>query len=284
MQVQRSVDDISILITTYEGTHNHPLPVSAMAMASTTSAAASMLLSGASSSTSQPGLNPSFTTATAAANLHGMNMYLSNNTNSKQFYLSNSSMLSSSLNHPTITLDLTSNPPSTSSSSSPFHKNIPSINNSYPQKYPFTSLDFGSSQPNFMSWNNNNNSGHQAYSNISKNNAIIGMPSDFAKQLPLHTNIYQAYLQQFSKSSTPPPPPPLPDTIAAATKVITSDPSFQSALAAALSTIIVGGGSGGETGPPTSSFVGGAQAAKSLTCSTSKSPSSSPGDSRENGK
>ncbi|XP_008453183.1 WRKY transcription factor 72A-like isoform X2 [Cucumis melo] len=298
-QVQRSVDDISILITTYEGTHNHPLPVSAMAMASTTSAAASMLLSGPSSSSStssQPGLNHSCTAAATAVNLHGMNMYLSNNTSSKQFYLPNSSMLSSSLNHPTITLDLTSNPPSTSSSS-PFHK-IPLVNNNnnynnYPPKYPFTNLDFASSQPNFMSWNNNNN--NNAYGNITKNsNAIIGMGSDFAnKQLPLHTNIYQAYLQQISKSSMTPPQPALPsDTIAAATKAITSDPSFQSALAAALSSII----GGGETGPSVSSLVvgggGGGQgsmgfeaAAKSLTCSTSKStPSSSPGDSRDNGK
>ena len=227
-QVQRCADDMSILITTYEGNHNHPLPASATAMASTTSAAASMLLSGSSTS-SAPN-----TTAAASSSSSSSNHALSFYSNSKQnFYIPNNSSIISSTSptHPTITLDLTSNPSSTSNPSTHFGKFPSSFPNS---RYPFTSqLDFGSSRNNVLSWNN----GVLSYN---RNNHPTTTPTN---------NIYQNYIQHQRNTamSLPHQQPPLPDTIAAATKAITADPSFQSALAAALTSIIGSGGAGAGT-------------------------------------
>ncbi|KAJ1438958.1 WRKY domain [Sesbania bispinosa] len=237
--VQRCAEDTSILITTYEGTHNHNLPLSATAIASTTSAAASMLLSG--SSTSHCGSMPS-TITTANNNLHGLNFYLSDGSKPKQLYPA----LSSSSSHPTITLDLTSSNPTTSSS--PFVRFTSTYNNNNQPRYPSsTSLSFNSSdQSNTNSWSNGilNYSTHQPYNNNRNNNVLNSL--NFGR--PTMENIYQSYMQRNNNNnSNPPHQGALPDTISAATKAITADPSFQSALATML-TSFIGSTQGNQSG------------------------------------
>ncbi|KNA13338.1 hypothetical protein SOVF_117510, partial [Spinacia oleracea] len=226
-QVQRCCDDMSILTTTYEGTHNHPLPVAATAMASTTSAAASILLSG--SSTSEGGLTTCVPTMNTV-NLNGLSYTLYNNSTNGQFNLPNSSAPTP----PTITLDLTATP------SSVFNKRL--ISNTFLQtpsnNYSSTSLDFSSSNTKStlfpVAWSNNS---YLNYGLFPSNKPPIGSIS-FGKsstyQPISHLNSLDGINNQAATSSSS-SQQLLTETL---TKVLTSDPSFQSAVAAAISSMV----------------------------------------------
>ncbi|PON35415.1 WRKY domain containing protein [Parasponia andersonii] len=232
-QVQRCAEDMSILITTYEGTHNHPLPVTATAMASTTSAAASMLLSGPSAShdpISTVGFTPS-KNSSSALNINGPhnNFNLFDTLRTKQFY---SPINPASPLFPTITLDLTA--PQVSSTSAHFNRSSSFAPTSR------SGLSFGPTQPNVLQPVSGN--GYLSYGPMSYEKAQSPMNGSLNLGKQAQEYIYQRCAEKMVNNNSQSSSSVQESLTETLTKAITSDPStFKSVIAAAISSMVGGG-------------------------------------------
>jgi hypothetical protein len=257
LQVQRCADDTSILITTYEGTHNHLLSASATAMASTTSAAASMLTSGSSST------SLGFFPAASPAAAHDA---------SRHFFLptGGAASVTSTPSYPTITLDLTSPAAATSQafslSNSRFSSGFGGPGGARYHHRP-TSFSFSNSGPSALSaaaWPAaTGGAGYLSYGSPAAASLFNGgggaalMSSTNGRQGRQGGEVPALYQpqQKAAAASESAPAGVLTDTIA---KVITSDPGFQTVLAAAI-TSYVGTQGGNKSSPSAGGEEGGSQ-------------------------